>query len=319
MRGRVEGYVRSPPLENSSWPAGLKSHPLPHPGEITRAEPAASITLNIAENESSLLPWEERWPHSEKLLRRKFYKTRTHLVLYSQSETQRFNFIERSIPSDPRISDYSSNLFFFFFFQFIVLFLKIFLYKLQNEGSIATSPLRDPSHSPNSKLPPFISSKHFLFFFFFHLNPSCTLQNPSKSLKILRCHATVLVHLSILAIIPLTGSQPGRRKEAACAPWKRRQLVGWQREIGSTRSSQGWRKGLEDGASTTRIPLGGDESQPSCYFPVRNGDRRELGQGKTTLNPRYQLPGAISARPSSRVSPFSSTPSFDNTVIRRLL
>lgn len=134
----------------------------------------------------------------------------------------------------------------FFFFQFIVLFLKIFLYKLQNEGSIATSPLRDPSHSPNSKLPPFISSKHFLFFFFFHLNPSCTLQNPSKSLKILRCHATrltVLVHLSILAIIPLTGSQPGRRKEAACAPWKRRQLVGWQREIGSTRSSQerGWR------------------------------------------------------------------------------
>lgn len=209
------------------------------------------------------------------------------------------------------------------FFQFIVLFLKIFLYKLRwNEGSIATSPLRDPSHSPNSKLPPFISSKHFLFFFFFHLNPSCTLQNPSKSLKILRCHATrltVLVHLSILAIIPLTGSQPGRRKEAACAPWKRRQLVGWQREIGSTRSSQGWRKGLEDGASTTRIPLGGDESQPSCYFPVRNGDRRELGQGKTTLNPRYQLPGAISARPSSRVSPFSSTPSFDNTVIRRLL
>lgn len=209
MRGRVEGYVRSPPLENSSWPAGLKSHPLPHPGEITRAEPAASITLNIAENESSLLPWEERWPHSEKLLRRKFYKTRTHLVLYSQSETQRFNFIERSIPSDPRISDYSSNLFFFFFFQFIVLFLKIFLYKLQNEGSIATSPLRDPSHSPNSKLPPFISSKHFLFFFFFHLNPSCTLQNPSKSLKILRCHATVLVHLSILAIIPLTGSPQG--------------------------------------------------------------------------------------------------------------
>lgn len=78
-------------------------------------------------------------------------------------------------------------------------------------------------------------------------------------------------------------------------------------------------KGLEDGASTTRIPLGGDESQPSCYLPVRNGDRRELGQGKTTLNPRYQPPGAISARPSSRVSPFSSTPSFDNTVIRRLL
>lgn len=96
------------------------------------------------------------------------------------------------------------------FFQFIVLFLKIFLYKLRwNEGSIATSPLRDPSHSPNSKLPPFISSKHFLFFFFFHLNPSCTLQNPSKSLKILRCHATVLVHLSILAIIPLTGSPQG--------------------------------------------------------------------------------------------------------------
>ena len=78
-------------------------------------------------------------------------------------------------------------------------------------------------------------------------------------------------------------------------------------------------KGLEDGASTTRIPLGGDESQPSCYFPVRNGDRRELGQGKTTLNPRYQPPGAISARPSFLVSPFSSTPSFDNTVIRRLL
>lgn len=78
-------------------------------------------------------------------------------------------------------------------------------------------------------------------------------------------------------------------------------------------------KGLEDGASTTRIPLGGDESQPSCYLPVRNGDRRELGQGKTTLNPRYQPPGAISARPSFLVSPFSSTPSFDNTVIRRLL
>lgn len=209
----------------------------------------------------------------------------------------------------------------FFFFQFIVLFLKIFLYKLQNEGSIATSPLRDPSHSPNSKLPPFISSKHFLFFFFL---PSQPFLHASKSFKILEnpsmpTRLTVLVHLSILAIIPLTGSQPGRRKEAACAPWKRRQLVGWQREIGSTRSSQGWRKGLEDGASTTRIPLGGDESQPSCYFPVRNGDRRELGQGKTTLNPRYQLPGAISARPSSRVSPFSSTPSFDNTVIRRLL
>lgn len=84
------------------------------------------------------------------------------------------------------------------------------------------------------------------YFFFLPSNPSsprCTLQNPSKSLKILRCHATVLVHLSILAIIPWTGSQPGRRKEAACAPWKRRQLVGWQREIGSTRSSQerGWR------------------------------------------------------------------------------
>lgn len=198
-----------------------------------------------------------------------------------------------------------------------MLFLKIFLYKLRwNEGSIATSPLRDPSHSPNSKLPPFISSKHFLFFFFFHLNPSCTLQNPSKSLKILRCHATrltVLVHLSILAIIPLTGSPQGgcvRSLEAQTAS----RLAARDRV---DKKQPG--KGLEDGASTTRIPLGGDESQPSCYFPVRNGDRRELGQGKTTLNPRYQLPGAISARPSSRVSPFSSTPSFDNTVIRRLL
>lgn len=200
------------------------------------------------------------------------------------------------------------------FFQFIVLFLKIFLYKLRwNEGSIATSPLRDPSHSPNSKLPPFISSKHFLFFFFFHLNPSCTLQNPSKSLKILRCHATVLVHLSILAIIPLTGSPQGgcvRSLEAQTAS----RLAARDRV---DKKQPG--KGLEDGASTTRIPLGGDESQPSCYLPVRNGDRRELGQGKTTLNPRYQPPGAISARPSFLVSPFSSTPSFDNTVIRRLL
>lgn len=50
------------------------------------------------------------------------------------------------------------------------------------------------------------------YFFFLPSNPSsprCTLQNPSKSLKILRCHATVLVHLSILAIIPLTGSPQG--------------------------------------------------------------------------------------------------------------
>lgn len=152
-----------------------------------------------------------------------------------------------------------------------MLFLKIFLYKLQNEGSIATSPLRNPSHSPNSKLPrPFISSKHFLFFFS-SIQPFFTSLHASKSFKILEnpsmpTRLTVLVHLSILAIIPLTGSQPGRRKEAACAPWKRRQLVGWQREIGSTRSSQGWRKGLEDGASTTRIPLGGDESQPSFRF-----------------------------------------------------
>lgn len=170
-------------------------------------------------------------------------------------------------------------------------------------------------------IPNFLLSFHLNTFYFFFL-PSQPFLHASKSFKILEnpsmpTRLTVLVHLSILAIIPLTGSQPGRRKEAACAPWKRRQLVGWQREIGSTRSSQGWRKGLEDGASTTRIPLGGDESQPSCYLPVRNGDRRELGQGKTTLNPRYQPPGAISARPSSLVSPFSS--SFDNTVIRRLL
>lgn len=172
-------------------------------------------------------------------------------------------------------------------------------------------------------IPNFLLSFHLNTFYFFFL-PSQPFLHASKSFKILEnpsmpTRLTVLVHLSILAIIPLTGSQPGRRKEAACAPWKRRQLVGWQREIGSTRSSQGWRKGLEDGASTTRIPLGGDESQPSCYLPVRNGDRRELGQGKTTLNPRYQPPGAISARPSFLVSPFSSTPSFDNTVIRRLL
>lgn len=78
LRGRVEGYVRNPPLENSSWPVSKAILSLPPPSEITRAEPAASITLNIAENESPLL-WKERWPHSEKLLRRKFYKTQTHL------------------------------------------------------------------------------------------------------------------------------------------------------------------------------------------------------------------------------------------------
>lgn len=98
-------------------------------------------------------------------------------------------------------------------------------------------------------IPNFLLSFHLNTFYFFFL-PSQPFLHASKSFKILEnpsmpTRLTVLVHLSILAIIPLTGSQPGRRKEAACAPWKRRQLVGWQREIGSTRSSQGWRKGLE--------------------------------------------------------------------------
>lgn len=96
-------------------------------------------------------------------------------------------------------------------------------------------------------IPNFLLSFHLNTFYFFFL-PSQPFLHASKSFKILEnpsmpTRLTVLVHLSILAIIPLTGSQPGRRKEAACAPWKRRQLVGWQREIGSTRSSQerGWR------------------------------------------------------------------------------
>lgn len=166
-------------------------------------------------------------------------------------------------------------------------------------------------------IPNFLLSFHLNTFYFFFL-PSQPFLHASKSFKILEnpsmpTRLTVLVHLSILAIIPLTGSPQGgcvRSLEAQTAS----RLAARDRV---DKKQPG--KGLEDGASTTRIPLGGDESQPSCYLPVRNGDRRELGQGKTTLNPRYQLPGAISARPSSRVSPFSSTPSFDNTVIRRLL
>lgn len=207
-----------------------------------------------------------------------------------------------------------------------MLFLKIFLYKLRN--------FLVPSLRRNT------------FYLFFHPNPPSLrcFNVPLISFKILRSsiprtRLTVVVHRPFInpRNYPLTRSQPGCRKEAACAPWKRRQLVGWQREIGSTRSSQpteptlrGWRKGLEDGASTTRSthPLGGDESQSSCYLPVRNGDRRELGQGKTTLNPRYQPPGAISARRSSLLPRLALIPSPppplpppvpDNTVIRRLL
>lgn len=137
LRGRVEGYVRNPPLENSSWPASLKSHPSPTypPGEITRAEPAASITLNIAENESPL-PWKERWPHSEKLLRRKFYKTQTHLILYSpRNQKLYFNSIEWS---DPRIIRATP-----FFPIYHATFENIS--KLQNEGSIMTSPPIHPT------------------------------------------------------------------------------------------------------------------------------------------------------------------------------
>lgn len=129
-----------------------------------------------------------------------------------------------------------------------MLFLKIFLYKLRN--------FLVPSLRRNT------------FYLFFHPNPPSLrcFNVPLISFKILRSsiprtRLTVVVHRPFInpRNYPLTRSQPGCRKEAACAPWKRRQLVGWQREIGSTRSSQpteptlrGWRKGLEDGASTTR-------------------------------------------------------------------
>lgn len=172
LRGRVEGYVRNPPLENSSWPASLKSHPSPTypPGEITRAEPAASITLNIAENESPL-PWKERWPHSEKLLRRKFYKTQTHLILYSpRNQKLYFNSIEWS---DPRISDYSSN-------PFFPIYHATFenISKLRNEGSNFSI---HPSNFvillihqiPNFLAPSF--HRNFLFFL------------PSQPLNFVRC------------------------------------------------------------------------------------------------------------------------------------
>lgn len=142
--------------------------------------------------------------------------------------------------------------------------------------------------------------------------PTSLISNPSsKSIRssIPRTRLTIVVHLSVLAIIPLTGSQAGCSKEAACAPWCAQtasRLAARDRVDKKPASPPSRRSGVgKRGWRTARvlrgvpIPLGGDESQPNCYLPVRNGDRRELGQGKTTLNPRYQPPGAISARRSS--------------------
>ena len=83
---------------------------------------------------------------------------------------------------------------------------------------------------------------------------------------------------------------------------------GCQREIGPTRTNQpvgrtrrkkgdGGGRGT-GGASTTRVasPAGWWGWKPAELLPSGSEwGPRELGQGKTTLNPRYQPPGAISA------------------------
>lgn len=81
-------------------------------------------------------------------------------------------------------------------------------------------------------------------------------------------------------------------------PWLR---GGWRREIGSTRSEpgQGGVKRKNGGARglyyESSIP-GWRGWKPAELLPSGSGwGPRELGQGKTTLNPRYQSPGAISA------------------------
>lgn len=165
LRGRVEGYVRSPPLENSSWPAGLKSHPLPYLVKSRERNPPPRLPLTSRRTNLLFFPGKNDG-HIVKSFYVVNFTRHGHTSYYTRNQKRSVSILsnDRYLPIlEFQIIRATFSL--FFFFQFIVLFLKIFLYKLQNEGSIATSPLRDPSHSPNSKLPPFISSKHFLFFF----------------------------------------------------------------------------------------------------------------------------------------------------------
>lgn len=88
------------------------------------------------------------------------------------------------------------------------------------------------------------------------------------------------------------------RNLAVCAPWLAARDRA-RREAGSRRSGvgkRGWRRREYYAEHPPRWGW-----KPAELLPSGSewGPSRELGQGKTTLNPRYQPPGAISARRSS--------------------
>lgn len=113
LRGRVEGYVRNPPLENSSWPAGLKSHPLPPPIRPVKSRernPPPRLPLTL-QRTNLLFPGKNDGHIVKSFYVVNFTRHRhTYIILASQSETI-FQFYRMIDTSDPRTLDYSSNLF----------------------------------------------------------------------------------------------------------------------------------------------------------------------------------------------------------------
>lgn len=127
LRGRVEGYVRNPPLENSSWPVSKATPPPPIPPVKSRERnPPPRLPLTLQKT-NLLFPGK-----NDGHIVKSFYVvnfTRHRRTLYYTRLAIR-NYIS-ILSNDPILELFEQPL----FFQFIMLLLKIFLsFKMKDQS-----------------------------------------------------------------------------------------------------------------------------------------------------------------------------------------